>query len=69
MVINTAIPRALHVAKGCVSYIKAEATLLFHNDNTEDTFYLNVTNLESHEFVVWFWGPGVHLHSILQSNH
>lgn len=29
----------------------------------------SVTNLKGHEFVVWFWGPGVHLHTILQSNH
>lgn len=29
----------------------------------------SVTDLKGHEFVVWFWGPGVHLHAILQSNH
>lgn len=50
-------------------YAANELLALFIHMVDTDVFYLNVTNLEGHEFVVWFWCPGINLHCILQSNH
>lgn len=27
------------------------------------------SHLESHEFVVWLWSPGIYLHSVFQGDH
>jgi len=52
-----------------VAYIVVPDSILLQSQLRSFAFQLNVTNLEGHEFVVGFWGPGVHLHCVLQSNH